>query len=257
MSDDPKPLIGDLLGLAKLADSELVNKAYDDLAHGLMHEVGQGLSDIAYTGRYILGRLLALQRDRFDRWLDRIGKDVPEERRRYIPPEIAVPTLRGLAFLEEGNPLADLYVELLKKAIDSSVPESEIHPAFPKILSEISPLEAVVLYLAQKGEVIAWYQHLFKSIPIGTPTRLSLMLDRGDLRLAEGLDGLSAVNIYHLLALDLLEWRVLPGRRFPTRDEGRRGLQISEFGAAFAKTCIPENFVLPNETTSEPGSESP
>jgi len=46
--------ITDLAGLAQLADSQLVNKAYDDLLGGSAKQLGEGLEDVASGLRLFL-----------------------------------------------------------------------------------------------------------------------------------------------------------------------------------------------------------
>ncbi|WP_082487948.1 DUF4393 domain-containing protein [Methylophilus sp. Leaf414] len=54
---------------------------------------------------------------------------------------IAGPTIQALAFAHEEDALREMYLELLKAAMDSRV-STEAHPAFVEIIKQLSPEEA-------------------------------------------------------------------------------------------------------------------
>ena len=76
---------------------------------------------------------------------EKVTADVPEDRQQAAPSHIAGPALQNLVFLDEDSPLAELYLELLKRAIDKER-SNEAHPAFIKIIEQLSPEEAVLLF---------------------------------------------------------------------------------------------------------------
>lgn len=76
---------------------------------------------------------------------------LPEEQRVEAKPSIAGPVLRSLKWIEEGNVLADLYVELLKRAVDKDR-MSEAHPAFVGIIDQLSPEEARFLLILRDAD---------------------------------------------------------------------------------------------------------
>lgn len=138
--------IKDAAGLGKLADSKLVNKVYDDSLSPLLKQLGEFGEDVAKTGRLILApfQVLAAQQDRFARWAKQIAEAVPEERRQEPTPEIAIPVLRSLAYLPDDNVLADMYLELLTRAMDKDR-SGEAHPAFIRIIEQLAPDEVLLL----------------------------------------------------------------------------------------------------------------
>lgn len=69
---------------------------------------------------------------------------MPEDRQVPASPSIAGPALRTMLFLEEDNPLAEMFVNLLSKAIDRDA-KQRVHPGFVKVLEHLSPDEAVLL----------------------------------------------------------------------------------------------------------------
>lgn len=60
-------------------------------------------------------------------------------------PQISGKVVEGIKYLEVESLLADLFANLLARAIDKER-VSEAHPAFPSIISQLSPDEAVILF---------------------------------------------------------------------------------------------------------------
>lgn len=136
----------DITGLGKLAESKLANSIYDDAASPAAREIGSAAADLLKTMRLFTApfQLAAVAQDRFRRWLDEVRDRVPPERQVEAPPTIAGPALRAMQFMEEDNPLARMFVSLLSQAIDRDH-QSGVHPAFVKVLEQISPDEALLL----------------------------------------------------------------------------------------------------------------
>ena len=70
--------------------------------------------------------------------------DIPEEHLIDPKPSIAGPALQGLAFSIDENELKNLYLQLLKTAVDGRVFE-KAHPSFVEVIKQISNLEAINL----------------------------------------------------------------------------------------------------------------
>src|SRR5208337_3598331 len=77
---------------------------------------------------------------------------VPEDRQQEAAPSIAIPILMDLRFMEDDNPLTELYLNLLARAIDKERC-NEAHPAFAKIIGQMSPDEAMVMYVMRDAQV--------------------------------------------------------------------------------------------------------
>lgn len=74
---------------------------------------------------------------------------------RAVPLRTLLPLLEGAA-LEDDEGLSDRWAGLLASAA-SSVESDSIHPSFPRILSEMSPRESLILdKLYQAGSAIDW-----------------------------------------------------------------------------------------------------
>lgn len=144
----------DLTGLGKIATSKIAEKAYSDALSPAASQVGKlGEQSIKVVRLLTLPiQLLASVQDRVDRWLTEVHDAVPPERQIEARPEIAGPILENMRYLEESNPLARMYVNLLKRAIDRDR-RREAHPAFIKILEQLSPEEISIVEKLRTAEI--------------------------------------------------------------------------------------------------------
>ena len=246
----------DLTGLGKLADSKLVNKAYNHALSGAVKETGQLATDIAKTFRLFTApfQLAALAQDRFALWLDQIRCRVPVERQIVAAPSIAGPAIQSLVFLEDDNPLREMFLNLLTKAIDSDH-VSEAHPAFAQIIDQLSPDEAVFLkIMTEAGN----HQIPDRDAP-----------DKADFPIAcLAFPERFAVYVSHLIALNLVEVtsrprppeeprvkpilrqpelepmrgartvKILDLKQFSLKPEPGATMGLSAFGQLFATACM-------------------
>lgn len=243
--------ITDLMGLAKLANSKLVNKTYDDLLAEAMREGGQAFVDTVKALRLFTApiQFLALGQERLTAFLQRARDKVPEERQQEAAPSIAGPVMIALRFMEDDNILTEMYINLLARAIDKER-SNEDHPAYVKIIEQLSPDEA--LFLAKFKDMAAfagktedaWWAgehptsqcHMYHTIMdddyvLATPKELII------------------THIDHLLALGVLHWRLtgaVPSIAPFAKEGGKLGTEcmqyhavLSPFGKSFVRACIP------------------
>jgi hypothetical protein len=192
-----------------------------------MQEGGKALTDLVKAFRLFLApfQLAATWQDRFERWLERIRNSVPEDRQQEAPASIAGPVIRDLVFMEDDNPLTELYLNLLARAIDKERC-NEAHPAFVKIIEQMSPDEAMVMYVMRNerptvqfsgwvGDMWGNYQastHTFPSDRLVLPERVWLYFQ-------------------HLESLNLVS-------------HSSHMFSLTPFGRLFTTACIPEDFDL-------------
>jgi hypothetical protein len=110
----------------------------------------------------LVGDLPSWSAEKLKRQLKKVDvklDDVPEEKLcDTIHPQIGVPVLESLRFLEEDSALENHFITLLAKALDKDHVH-EAHPGFVYKLNQLSPDEAVILHYLKKnyeikGEVI-------------------------------------------------------------------------------------------------------
>ena len=71
-------------------------------------------------------------------------KDIPSENLQEPKPSKVAPILQQLAFCHEEEKLKEMYLELLSRTMDTRE-ESNVHPSFAHILSQLTPDEAKYL----------------------------------------------------------------------------------------------------------------
>lgn len=127
---------------AKIIDSKTAQKFYKDTIQPAAKQAGEIGQDVLKTFHLFLApiQLLAAAQDRFRRILDKVRGEVPPERQTEAPASIAGPVLMNLRFIEDENPLHELYLNLLTRAIDKDR-QKEAHPGFIKIIEQMSPDE--------------------------------------------------------------------------------------------------------------------
>jgi hypothetical protein len=216
----------DLAGVGKLADSKLVNKTYDDAVSGLARQTGKLATDIAKAMRLFLWpfQLLASSQDRLEKYLEDVRTSVPVENQVDAVPSIAGPVMKALVFLEDENPLVDLYLNLLRRAIDKER-LGEAHPAFILIIEQLSPDEALFLSMVVRKEL------LFGTINPDTGEHGAYIAPV----IADKFAYPEHASTYfdHLLSLEIIE------EYSDVLADGGYVCELTKFGRLFANACIP------------------
>jgi hypothetical protein len=232
-------------GMEKLLPAKVVEKAYADLASQPAKEVSKIAVDLVKTARLLMApfQLTAAFQDRFERVVERIRTKVPEDRRQQAPAEIVGPSIQQMQYLEEDNPLWQMFEELLTSAVDSEA-VSKVHPSFAHLIAQLSRDEAEVLYRLRSGEF-----NVTDTLDLNRKENRfeNLIVEESSIPTAD-LWQPAQVGLYysHLSSLSLVEWPV--HKQDPIRnDEGvQTGLRrfstmrLTEFGRLFVSACIPE-----------------
>jgi hypothetical protein len=224
----------DIAGLGKIADSKVVAKLYDDAASPAVRELGGIAADLIKTMRLFTApfQLAAVAQDRFKVWLDEARSRVPLEKQIEAPPTISGPALRALLFMEQENPMAQMFVNLLSRAINRDVQQT-VHPAFVTILEQISPDEALLLHTLQQRGVLG--VNLLHNIDTGRTHSLTTFPQ-------EPFIDPDSIYMYfeHLAALSLIrhesDMTITPPKEHPEW-KNYRYFTISTFGARFLEVC--------------------
>ena len=111
--------------------NQLALEVYRDLLQPVSREVGHDLCTV--------------YKNRLQRFRKRLLGKVPEDRRQKAHPQIAGPTLEGLKYVDEDGIIAEMFLNLLARAIDKER-VGEAHPAFSEIIKHLSPDEAIFLF---------------------------------------------------------------------------------------------------------------
>ena len=224
--------------MAKIADSQLAIKAYDDLLADAMKEGGKALAEVIEGLRLFTTpfQFLTFWRERLMARLEKARAKVPEDRQQEAAPSIALPILMDLRFMEDENPLTELFLNLLARAIDKERC-NEAHPAYVKIIEQLSPDEAMVMY---------WFRQN-KSLP--TPVSPGLTYYETCIPCVMHPKD-TQTHLTHLLSLGLLR-KYQKQFRAPG-DVSEDSMLLSRFGRGFVKACIPEDFDLGKSKGDQP-----
>ncbi|MGE5493548.1 MAG: DUF4393 domain-containing protein [Actinomycetota bacterium] len=224
-----------------------IQGVYQDLAQPAVREAGEALGNVAKVARFALAPIdyLASFQDRWQRYLKRLSEKVPEERLVEPSPQVAGRVLDGLRYADEDGVIAEMFLNLLARAMDKDR-VSEAHPAFPLLISQLSPDEAMFLFQVKGPGVRRVEKYIDPhSLTYGYPRRSSVAYDFP-------LDVLSFpgnIEIYHnhLRTLNLIG-EELVGE--PDHSESERSgytttaveenIEFTPFGRLFARACIPD-----------------
>ncbi|MEI8194812.1 MAG: DUF4393 domain-containing protein [Phycisphaerae bacterium] len=259
--------ITDVTGLGKLIESEVAKKAYGDVLAPAATELGKMGGDVVKAARLLLFpiQMMGNWQDRYASYLKSIVDAVPEERRVEAPPSIAGPALQSMYFLEDGNPLQELYLNLLRRVIDRDR-QHEAHPAFPKIIEQMSPDEAVLLcYIksclkhrsmnyAQPNwsyiPIVFWDGPIDTNCVVPPPSRPPIS-PSGEYVIP--IDGLvypqrMKVHISRLRQIEIIKWdgNMLDDDDYSTQSWCAGFMTLTPFGKLFVNACVPDVEFLPD-----------
>ena len=144
----------DIEKFSNILGADTVKKVYEDGLSLPVQEGGKAMTDLIKAARLFTAPIqyLAAYQDRLTKYLDRVREGVPVERQIEAPPSLSGPIMERLKYLEEDNYLTDLYISLLQKAIDKEKIQ-EAHPAFFHIIDQLSPDEAMILFVISESPI--------------------------------------------------------------------------------------------------------
>ena len=210
--------------IANVLDSKTAQKIYDDGLSTPVKESGKMLTDGVKALR-LLGapfQLAAGCQDRLERWIDRVVREIPEERLQPVPARLAGPVIQELQYLDDGDDITEMYLHLLKKAMDKET-EDVAHPAFAKLIGFLSPDEVLMLHLLG--------QRTFKQhVSAGNASIILQEFPVNDLAYPNNFD----TYISHLSSLILIDFS-----GHARNDLYIFHLQLTDFGRMFVTACQP------------------
>lgn len=232
----------DMPDFSNILGQETIKKIYEDGLSEPTKEVGKAATDVVKSLRLFLApfQLGAAYQDRFVKYLDSIRNAVPEANQIECPASLAGPVFEKLKYLDEGSYLKDLYLNLLKRAIDKER-VNEAHPAFVALIEQLSPDEALMLKL------IAGSRHQYE-LKIDTMMEVGTIPSEQIISNKFPVDNLVfpqnfSMYINHLKYLNFID---TPQYNFGSPDESiesrpvivHRFLHLSTFGDLFYNACI-------------------
>jgi len=232
--------------IAKLVPTEQV---YRDAAQPALKQIGASLEKVTKAARFLLAPLeyLAAQHDRWERYLERISNNVEKDNMIEGHPQIVVPALEGLSFCQEESLIAEMFVNLLSKAIDKTKLDLA-HPAFAKIIQQLSSDEAIILYHLNKKPYRVKEQsdfnhskHLFfnrriiseefPTASLSFPTNLWMYMDH-----------LHSLNVAGTWQVGNQETIIDETTKDQTGVYINSDRRLTPFGQLFCMACVPDEF---------------
>ncbi len=238
MSDSPLAII----------PKEVWLKFYDDAVAPSAKQIGNISAGLLQASTYLLNPMLRAMiesRERLTRDLETVCDSVPTERQVEADPQVAGPAFERLRYLDDSNKLRELYLNLLRAAIDSEK-RSDIHPRFVRILEQISSDDALVFwhlfkvgglskeisireYRGERGRYVT-VQTAFDVAKEKSSELADLDYDQRELILeALEANGLIRIGVYEDV-------------EYPDIKKETAHVEITELGKRFAQVCLPEVF---------------
>jgi len=167
--------------------------------------------------------------------------------------------------MEDENPLTELYLSLLARAIDKERIE-EAHPAFVHVIEQLTPDEGIVLFelktmraagFGDKTTMVSLNltsQEMTEELS-SSPLKvyrggISMEVMSGTFMVTKSFNpfpvsklsypGYLSMYAEHLASLNLVSMETVQEAK--EIEETVVGFRISKFGELFVKACIPENF---------------
>ncbi len=251
---------------AIVASGVAVAQAAGTVLPDTVRQVDKFGTDVAKTARLLLFpfQLTGALQDRLEAYLDHAVRQVPQQRRIEPVESIAFPIVEKLRFQPEGDPITELYIQLLSRAMDGER-VGEAHPAFFSVITQLAPDELIFLQdFAKRDETVIMSPVGKKVYP--DPTWRKARLDKCDLAVEvrkevedetfsyEVLSQPELFPVYqeHLQHLGLIEYHNSHERfrklELKIRDDNELSvfsMKLTHFGKLFLKACTKEVAGLP------------
>jgi hypothetical protein len=231
-------------------DKEIIEKIptdqiYKDLLQPAAKQVGNILENTVKVTRFVFAGIdyLATKQDRWQRYLARVSEKVEGADLIEANPQIVGPVLEGLAYCDELSLTTEMFINLLAKSVDKQT-QDEAHPAFAKIIQQISHDEAVILYLLKKksyrvdqkwdlkGNRIENMRTTFEEFPLD-----KLIYSEHIWMYMEHLNSLTVAGTWKTQNDEPI---IVNGIQTGGIVKSER--KLTDFGKLFAKACVPDEF---------------
>ncbi|ASV13662.1 DUF4393 domain-containing protein [Leptospira santarosai] len=238
------------LEIIKVAlDSKVVEKIYDDGLSGTTSQIGRLGEDLVKTARLLLFpiQILGSLQDRLERILIRIKHKIPEDKIKQADPKIIGPSLENLKYIQEDDVLFEAFINLITKSMNEDEYRN-VHPAFPRLLEQLSSDEAILLYELKNMEfnVVDTMDYDRSLNQFHNRKLISSEIPSEKLEFPEHME----TYYSHLESLGLVSWPVF--KQIPINSNGiQTGITryskwlSTPFGKIFSQVCIPdEEYII-------------
>lgn len=238
------------IGLAQLAKTPLAQEIYKD---GVKKPLKKA-SDLVASALGTIGKLVEVASERTIAAFAEAEEMVPAERRVEPPPEIVGPAVMDMVFLDDDSLARKMFIRLLARAMDKER-QNEAHPAFVRVIEQLSPDEALIMKYAERREkgtfgmefVTSTEDNWIKYQSYARGSRIVLNLIDGEFESMTIPAGEHAdpkhffLHVQHLIALNLVEL-IFVQYHVPTEGPNKTFLRYAlvptEFGDVFRSACV-------------------
>ncbi len=224
---------------------KLAIEAYKDVLSPSAREIGSILRNTIKVARFVFAPLdfLATQQDRWQRFLTKVATKVDEENMVEAPAQIVGPIIEGMLYLDDESLISEMFAQLLADSIDKTK-QNVVHPAFPKIIQQLSHDEAVILYYLKRQSYIVKQQWDLKSGRIENMKTIKEGFPLSSLGYPENIwmymDHLNSLTVGGTWKTQNDEPVYLNGQQVGGITISER--KLSDFGKLFAKACVHDEF---------------
>ncbi len=225
------------------------SKSYTKILYSLQRERLALVSNLLQRlPRFMLApfEYLGNLHDRYLTFLKRVHGKVDGKTLQEVSPQLSGPVLEGLRFLEDDSLLAEMFINILARALDRET-ASTAHPAFVEILKQLSPDEALILYKIKKRSyefhVQSDFDHVNHRFSNDQVIRNDFPVD--ELVYPENY----VMYINHLSYLNVAGIPEYKEQKYLYDGSGNqngiivyRRTQFHDFGELFSACCIPDDF---------------
>ncbi|WP_312356773.1 Abi-alpha family protein [Agrobacterium sp.] len=245
---------------AIVASGVAVAQAAGTLVPDTVRQVDKFGTDVAKTVRLLLFpfQIAGALQDRLEAYIDDAIRQIPQERRIEPLESVAFPIVEKLRFQPEGDPITELYIQLLSRAMDGER-VGEAHPAFFSVITQLAPDELISLHdFASRDETLIMSPVGQKVYP--DPAWRKSRLDKCELSAEvrqqvedetfryEALSQPELFPVYqeHLQHLGLIEYHNERVRHYrelelKVRDDSELtvfSMKVTHYGRLFLKACV-------------------
>lgn len=244
-----------IIPVVKLDVTDIAKEVYADGASDLLKEAQKIGVDVLKTIRLALLPLQATAalQDHLARHISNALAKVPEGNR--IPPirSVALPIMESLRYQEDGELLTEAFINLLSATFDSER-FGEAHPAFNKILGQLSSDEAKLIDSLAESELkiyfgmqpLDWAQSSKGIVDFFSQREGDLVVDWRYVINPDALLQPKYLHVYvgHLVSLGVVEYDMgNTNNIFMSLYPGLGGVEkspvkLTAFGELFHKACI-------------------
>lgn len=224
---------------------KLLVEAYKDILQPSAREIGDLLRNTTKVARFVFAPLdyLSAQQDRWQKYLARVAERVKEENLVEGRPEVIGPIVEGIRYVDADSLVGELFTQLLADSVDKEK-QDLVHPAFPKIVQQLSHDEAVILYFLKKqkfdirqkwdlhGQRVENMRTEYEEFPVvklSYPNNIWMYMD-------------------HLSSLTIAgTWKIRNDEPIFSGGSQVGGIvhserRLTEFGILFTKACVPDQY---------------